>query len=89
MHPGRTDRDARDHADAFSSFLSNNPDITEEQSHRLFTAFVHFVQLERTLNPNLTPAEAINPFSLIGIQMLDAPNLTFNEIYDTFYRQIH
>lgn len=88
MDPGRTDRAARDYADAFSLFLSNN-ETTPEETIRIFRGFVYFVQLEQMLNPDLTPAEAINPFSLIGIQMLDAPELTFNDIYDMFYRTTH
>lgn len=81
--------EARDYQDAFALFLANNPEITRNEAIRIFRAFVEFMRLERQKNPNLTPTNGINAFSIIGIQLLNAPMMQFEDVYNMFYHTTH
>jgi hypothetical protein len=93
MYPNREgvkfEAEARGYSDAFGYFMSNNPKITREEAIRIFRAYIQFMENERMKGNNLTPDAGINEFSVIGIQMLENRNLTFNEIYQLFFHEHH
>ena len=75
-------------SDAFGKFIENNPQMTIGDVDRIFQAFVEFTYLEQQKEP-LTVNDAINEFQIIGYQMLDNKNVTFDDIYATFYHELH
>jgi hypothetical protein len=78
---------AREFSEAFENFIVDNPDLSLEDTLRIFEAFVEFYQLESSKQPNYTPRQAINEFSIIGLEMLNGQD--FHYIYNNFFRKNH
>jgi hypothetical protein len=84
--------EARGLADAFSSFIDANPNISYEMALRIFGGFVRFYfdrhppQLDTYGEIRFYPfQDAINEFTIIGVQMLVDPTLSYEQIYQMFY----
>ena len=73
----------------FTTFITDNPTITENAAVRIFEAFIDFIEREQDLGKIFTPGHADREFRLIGLQMLDNPNLQFDTLYENFFQIMH
>ena len=81
--------EAYDFSNAFTAFIESNPNMTLQDTIRIFRAFVEFAQRERQIDRNMSLNELMIGFSIIGLEMLEDRALGFNEIYQQFFRQEH
>ncbi len=87
INPDSLITDAHEYSQAFATFVYDHPDIRDDQIIDIFDAFVQFMKNERHINPNITLNQGIYEFSVIGTVMMDNDDISFDELYDQYFRR--